>query len=188
MKNRKEAVTKPDKREAAVCGLFCPSCSIYIGTKEDPERLKSLAENFNLPVEEMECAGCRSDKRTGYCKTCKMVKCASAKGIDFCGACEDYPCEDLKQFQAVLPHRIELWKSQERIREVGYEKWYAEMLEHYACPQCGTINSSYDMACRKCGVTPSCKYVELNQEGVMRRLSEMSKVMEEFKAKLKENS
>ncbi len=186
MKIQKETVVKPDKREAAVCGLFCPSCSIYIGTKEDPERLKIMAENFNIPVEEMECSGCRSDKRISYCETCEMVKCASAKGIDFCGACEDYPCEVLKQFQAVLPHRIELWKSQERIKEVGYEKWYAEMLEHYACPQCKTINSSYDIACRKCGATPGCNYVKLNEEEITRRLSEMPKVVEELMAKLKE--
>ena len=186
MENQEKTVTRPDKRKTAVCGLFCPSCSIYIGTKEDPERLKSLADSFDMEVREVKCAGCRSDKRTGYCKICIMVKCATAKGIDFCGACEDYPCEDLKQFQAVLPHRIELWESQERIKEVGYEKWYSEMLEHYACPQCGTINSAYDMSCRKCGVTPSCKYVELNQDAVMRRRLEMPKIMENLKKKLKE--
>ena len=28
---------KPVRNEAAVCGLFCTSCSIYIGTKEEPE-------------------------------------------------------------------------------------------------------------------------------------------------------
>jgi predicted RNA-binding Zn-ribbon protein involved in translation (DUF1610 family) len=185
LKIQKETGIRPDKREAAVCGLFCPSCSIYIGTKEDPERLKKAAENLSLPVQEMECTGCRSDRRTGYCRTCKMVKCAAEKGIDFCGACEEYPCEDLKQFQAVLPHRIELWKSQERIKEVGYEQWYTEMLEHYACPQCGTINSAYDKTCRKCGVTPSCRYVELNQDGIIRRLVEMPRILEEFKTKLK---
>jgi hypothetical protein len=173
MEKQKGTVTKPDKCEAAVCGLFCPCCSIYIGTKEDPERLKVLAERFNVPVEEMECKGCRSDKKIGYCHDCKMVKCASAKGIDFCGACADYPCEDLQQFQAILPHRIELWESQERIKEVGYEKWYAEKLAHYACPQCGTINSAYDLACRKCGVSPSCKYVEVNQQEIIRRLSSL---------------
>jgi hypothetical protein len=180
-------VTRADKREAAVCGLFCPSCSIYIGTKEDPERLKDLADRFGLQVKEVECAGCRSEKRTGYCKTCIMVKCAAEKGIDFCGSCEDYPCEDLKEFQSVLPHRIELWKSLERIKEVGYEKWYSEMLKHFSCPLCGTINSAYDMACRKCGVTPSCKYVELNQDEIKRRLSEMPKIEEEIKNKLKNN-
>ena len=159
-------------------------CSIYIGTKEDPERLKSIAKSFNVPVEEMECQGCRSDKRIGYCENCKMFKCASAKGIDFCGTCEDYPCADLKQFQAILPHRIELWKSQERIKEVGYEKWYTEMLEYYACHECGTINSAYDIACRKCGVSPSCSYLELNHQEIIKRLSGM----EEALATLKKNS
>jgi hypothetical protein len=183
MGNREGAALKPDKRETAVCGLFCPSCSVYIGTKEDPERLKRLAEFFDKQVSEMECKGCRSDKRIEYCRTCKMVQCSTAKRIDFCGACEDYPCEDLRQFQAVLPHRIELWKSQERIKEVGYERWYAEMLEHYACSQCGTINSAYDMACRRCGASPSCAYVRLNQDEIMRRLSDMATLMEEVKDK-----
>lgn len=187
MKSRKETFEKPDKRKAAVCGLFCPSCAIYIGTKEDPERLKSIAEDFNLPVEAMRCTGCRSDTRGAYCKTCKMIKCASSKGIDFCIECEEYPCKDLTQFQEVLPHRIELWKSQERIKEVGYETWYTEMLKHYACPQCGTLNSSYDAACRECEVTPSCQYVELNREEIMSRLTEMPKVLEELRAKLKSN-
>ena len=49
-KNRLE----PVRNEAAVCGLFCTSCSIYIGTKEDPERLESMAKNFNIPVKDME--------------------------------------------------------------------------------------------------------------------------------------
>ena len=160
---------KPDKNVAAVCGLFCPACSIYIGTKEDPERLKPLAEAFNLPVEDLKCEGCRSEKKLGYCKDCIMMKCASEKGIDFCGACDSYPCKDLKQFQAIFPHRIELWKNLERIEAVGYEQWYTEMCTHYACPQCGTINSAYDVACRKCGNTPSCPYVAVNQEEINRR-------------------
>ncbi len=32
-----------DKKLAAVCGLFCPACTIYIGTREDPDRLKASA-------------------------------------------------------------------------------------------------------------------------------------------------
>lgn len=179
--NTSKTVKKPVKKEAAVCGLFCTSCSIYIGTKEDPERLKSLAENFNVPVEEMECKGCRSDTRIGYCTNCKMFSCASEKGIDFCGECEEYPCMEIKQFQSILPHRVELWDSQKRIREAGCEKWFAEMLEHYRCPECGTINSAYDMACRKCGTTPGSKYVEVNQEEIMKRMSDIENIKEELK-------
>ena len=29
------------KRLSAVCGLFCPSCTVFIGTKEDPQRTQS---------------------------------------------------------------------------------------------------------------------------------------------------
>lgn len=157
----------PDKRLAAVCGLFCPSCTIFIGAKDDPERLKTAAGRLQRPVEEMECHGCRTEKRCFYCKeNCKMASCAAEKGIDFCGDCAEYPCTELKAFQAQMPHRIELWKSQERIKEVGYERWSAEMIEHYSCPACGTINSAYDLACRKCGKTPSCNYVSEHQDEI----------------------
>ena len=88
-----------------------------------------------------------------------------------CGECADYPCEALKIFQAELPHRIELWKSQESIKKAGYEKWYAEMMEHYSCPQCGTLNSAYDLKCRKCGTAPSCGYVRLHEDEIIRFLS-----------------
>ncbi len=161
-----------DKRLAAVCGLFCPACTAFIGTHEDPERLKAMARRFKRPVEELHCHGCRSEKRSFYCRTiCTMAKCASAKSVDFCGECAEYPCKNLKAFQAEMPHRIELWQSQERIKEAGYETWYAEMIEHYSCPRCHTINSAYDLKCRKCGKEPSCAYVDLHKNEILRQLA-----------------
>lgn len=35
---------QPDKRLAAVRGLFCPECRFYIGTEEDPKRLKAMRD------------------------------------------------------------------------------------------------------------------------------------------------
>ena len=157
---------KPDKRLAAVCGLFCPACTIYIATTEDPKRLKKFAEIAHLSVEDMKCYGCRSEKRQPYCENCKMVACAAKKGIDFCVECDEYPCEELKKFQSAMPHRIELWESMERIREVGHEKWFEEMLSHYSCPRCNTINSAYDISCRTCGADPSCAYVRLHRQEI----------------------
>ncbi|MBI4766416.1 MAG: DUF3795 domain-containing protein [Deltaproteobacteria bacterium] len=152
------------KKLSAVCGLFCPSCTVYIGTQEDPPRLKAIAGRFQLPVEEWECEGCRSERRSYYCRNnCKMVACAAEKGIEFCGECDDYPCEELKKFQAERPHRIELWESQRRIAEIGFSEWFEEMVDHYSCPKCRTINSAYDRVCRVCGSEPSCRYVQLHQ-------------------------
>jgi hypothetical protein len=161
-----------DKKRAAVCGLFCPACSVFIGTQEDPARLTVIAQRVKRPVQELRCNGCRSEKRCFYCESnCTMTKCAAEKGVDFCGECSEYPCKELKAFQTEMPHRIELWKSQNRIKEAGWEKWYAEMIEHYSCPACRTLNSAYDIACRKCGTTPSCAYVRLHNDEIMMHLA-----------------
>jgi hypothetical protein len=170
----KKNASKYDKKTAAVCGLFCPSCTLFIGTQEDPERLKFLAQAFKLPVEDVRCGGCRAEMRSFYCRDlCYMYKCAAEKGLDFCGSCPDYPCQELRDFQCAMPHRIELWSSLDRIREAGPETWYAEMLEHYACPSCGTINSAYDIQCRKCAAEPGSAYVAEHKDEIVRQLGKM---------------
>jgi len=166
MQREAEKMSEPDKNLAAVCGLYCEACSWFISTTEDPERLKRLAAQRNWSVEASKCYGCRSDKRLPYCETCKMFSCAAERGIDFCGECEEYPCDDLKQFQSAMPHRIELWVNLNRIKSIGYRQWLQEVRENYMCPRCGTINSPYDLKCRKCGSEPSCNYVA-NHRGVI---------------------
>jgi len=165
----------PDKRLAAVCGLFCPACTIYIGTSEDPARLEALSQRIGLPVEKLRCEGCRSDNRCFFCQDlCKMAKCAGGKGLDFCGECREYPCDELKAFQAAMPHRLELWKSLDRIREAGFETWYREMIARYSCQECGAINSAYDFACRKCGARPGSGYVAEHGEEIARMMGQMA--------------
>ena len=160
------------KRLSAVCGLFCPSCTVYIGTKEDPKRLKAIAERYQLPIKEWECEGCRSEKRSYYCKNiCKMAPCAEKKGVEFCGECDEYPCMEIRKFQEERPHRIELWEAQERIAKIGLSEWFEEMLEHFSCPDCHTVNSAYDISCRTCGREPSCQYVELYKGDIEEYLS-----------------
>ena len=173
--NYKIVRREPIKITSAVCGLFCPSCTVFIATKEDPERLKRLAITLNQTIEETHCEGCRSENKTAYCKNCTMAECARQKGIEFCGECKEYPCEDIKTFQALKPHRLDLWQSHQRIKEAGYEQWSEEMVEHYSCPECHTLNSAYDIACRKCGYTPSCSYVEMNKEAILSHISKSKK-------------
>ena len=151
---------KYTKQHAAVCSLFCPACTIFIGTQEDPKRLEMLANQFNLSVEEMKCNGCRSETRIPYYDTCKLYPCAQEKGIDFCGECDEYPCDDLKEFQAAAPHRLELWDAQDQIVKKGYETWMEDMMNHFSCPECETINSAYDIKCRSCGHQPSNQYTK----------------------------
>jgi hypothetical protein len=96
---------------AAVCGLFCEACSIYIAGREDPERLALLAARFGQSEEETYCDGCRAEKRMAYCRSCTMFVCASERGLAFCGECEDYPCADLQTFGSERPHRADIERS-----------------------------------------------------------------------------
>ena len=168
MKKEENHSQEADKKLAAVCGLYCEACSWFIATTEDPERLKRMAAQMHFSVEESRCYGCRSDKRLSYCEKCKMSACAARKGINFCSECEEYPCDDLKAFQSAMPHRIELWDNLERIRSAGYKQWLKEIRGNYTCPRCHTINSTYDLKCRKCGEEPSCDYVARHRQEIER--------------------
>lgn len=159
-----------DKTLAAVCGLYCEACTLFIATKEDPSRLKGLAARFQLSEEAVKCYGCRSAKRGPYCEKCKMFPCAAEREIDFCVECANYPCDDLKQFQSEMPHRIELWDDLEQIRSVGYKEWLENVRGNYTCPQCRSFNSAYDSKCRKCGEEPSCDYVAKHKKAIERYL------------------
>jgi len=143
---------------AAVCGLFCEACSIYIASHEDPERLSLLSARFGQSEGETYCEGCRAQKRTAFRASCVMFACAAERDLDFCGQCPDYPCEDWKAFGRARPHRADIGKDLARIAEIGVEAWMAEARERYACPTCGTINSAYDLVCRTCGHEPGNAY------------------------------
>lgn len=166
MQNADNPPDGPRKALAAVCGLYCEACSWFIATAEDPERLERMAEEFGTTPERCRCTGCRSNQRLAYCADCRMSACAAERGIDFCSRCEDYPCEILKTFQAAMPHRAELWRNLDRIASAGWEAWMRETRVRYLCPRCGTVNSAYDAACRKCGEEPSCAYVARHGDAV----------------------
>jgi hypothetical protein len=154
---------KPDKNLVSVCGLFCLSCGVYYSTQENnEENLKVIAARMNIPLNEIRCNGCRTEIKTAFCKNCFMFECANKKDIDFCGECKEYPCTEIKDFQSKMPHRAELWKSLGRIKEIGWEKWFDEMIPYFSCKECNTINGWYDFKCRECGNVPGNDFVKNN--------------------------
>ena len=156
-------IITPDMKTSAVCGLLCNSCTIHIATKENnTELLSRIAERLQLSFEEIQCNGCRSNILSFHCKTCYFKECSKNKNIDFCSDCNEYPCSDLKEFQSKMPHRVELFQSLDRIKEIGWEKWYVEIFERHSCTECGEINGWYELVCNHCGNEPSSKFVAEN--------------------------
>ena len=163
-----------NKNLVAACGLYCGSCGIYLATKEsDSEKLLQYALVLNQSFDETFCDGCRAERKSAHCSSmCSFIKCTSQKGIEFCGTCQEFPCKELTDFQSKMPHRIEIIESQNRLKEIGLEQRLIEMKENYSCPQCNSVNSAYDLACRKCGYSPGCKFVLRHKDLINNHLSE----------------
>ena len=96
----------------AYCGLVCSNCPTFLATQNDDDiarektaRYYSEKFGFNLKPEEINCDGCLSEggKLIGYCQSCEIRKCARAKSIDNCAACEEQPCEKLIKFHEFSP-------------------------------------------------------------------------------------
>jgi hypothetical protein len=155
---------------AAVCGLFCSACSFYIGTHEEPARLERMASSFHVSREALLCDGCRSERRLFYCRDCVMFGCAAHRGYYTCGECPDCPCPDLERFVAERPHRADVPRDLARIKEIGAIAWMDEATLRHSCPECGTLNPAYDLACRKCGHDPASPYVEEHRDAILARL------------------
>lgn len=160
---------------AAYCGLFCESCSLYIGTQNDPKRLERLAQEYGKSADEVRCNGCRSDKVSFYCVTCKIKDCICKKELNFCSECNEYPCSILTEFQVQRPHRLELFESLDYVKENGYECWYQKMKTNYSCERCGIVNPVYDFKCRKCGNIPPNPFVERNKLKIIAALQKNKK-------------
>lgn len=170
MSDDKHAGCSPAPATAAVCGLCCDACSIYIGAHEDPERLATFAARMGWSVDDAYCDGCRAERRTPYCRACRLYDCAAERGHAFCGECEDFPCAALDEFRQERPHRIEIYDNLRRIAEIGAEAWLEEVRQHYSCPSCGVLNSAYDLMCRACGREPGNAYVAAHREEIVERL------------------
>ena len=164
-----QANSRPEKERAAVCGLYCEACAVYIGSTDDPKKLESLVDLFKVEVEDINdliCYGCKSEKVTSLCADCKFVECAEKREIDFCAECDEFPCKDLKDFQKAGAHRIELFDDGDEIREKGCAEWMKNARKKYSCSKCSAINSAYDLVCRKCGEAPASEYVKKHKDAI----------------------
>lgn len=132
-----------DLRElTAPCGLDCFNCPHYLANDNEELRkqLAQGAQKYGLPFtyeeiyEKSACKGCRN--RNGVppfgVEQCKISKCVSAKDIESCADCSDFPCDNLNPFAeyaSVFPHNMKVFNLA-LIRKMGVEKWAQEKAKH----------------------------------------------------------
>ena len=77
------------------CGVDCGTCLAHT-VKNEPALLERLLA-VGLKKEDLPCKGCRP--LDGHCPSvsgqCEQYACAKRQGVDFCGECEEFPCQRL---------------------------------------------------------------------------------------------
>jgi hypothetical protein len=119
----------------APCGLDCFNCHFYLAHKDEEamSKVKQLSEEFDIPVDIMLCNGCRSHNGRiplqkhvfGDTHRCAAYECSQAKGLRFCGDCDEFPCDNLHPYAdkaSDLPHNIKVFNLC-LIKKMGLEEW-----------------------------------------------------------------
>ena len=140
----KETDILVNKKILAYCGLYCEQCSFKLAHDEnDIKYLISIPNSFEFKeLTAYNCQGCKSDYC--ICGFCKMKPCASAKGIDSCADCEDFPCEHIVAFENDgWPHHKDAIENLRKIKQQGIESWFESVKPLLKCKQCGQRQSWY---------------------------------------------
>ena len=91
-----------DGKIIAACGNDCAACPRYTARPygKTEEELLHTAELWMkigyrdrvVSKEEISCTGCKPENWCRY----HVIRCCMEKGIQTCAACDEYPCENMK--------------------------------------------------------------------------------------------
>ena len=151
-----------NKELMAPCGLYCGTCGVYIATRDNNMKFKTvLGKIYGTKPEETECLGCMqpdpSRKQYGYCKSCEIRKCVRDQGYYSCHQCLKWPCDIIENFgiatgARVMKRTIPIWR--QKVGELGDEKgsieWARSECERCHCSSCGSPLFRGAQTCRVC--------------------------------------
>jgi len=140
----------------APCGLYCGVCSIYIAHRDNnqkfKEKLMKVYKPFVKGVNEIACMGCLSEGVVfPVCRVCSIKKCCTAKEIEGCYQCEEFPCKYIENFPIEVGKRV-IMRTIPAWREIGTEKYVEEEERRYHCPNCDNQLFRGAKRCNKCGI------------------------------------
>ena len=132
------------------CGMYCSVCSVRSADKNNDQKLKEgLAPFFGTSPENIACEGCMSEKTFQFTKICPVRACALKKELKGCHQCGDFPCNNIKNFPIDVA-RNNMLNSIPRWKELGTERFVAEVENRYTCSKCGTLLHRYADKCANC--------------------------------------
>lgn len=142
------------------CGLYCGACIIYRASKDSKELQGRVAERQRCKPEEIRCGGCQTVLTSGWDvkgeewgKNCKIVKCLSTKGQNFCYECATYP--DCEKFHEIADSCLQIGENlMENLVKIKADKvaeWLEEEDKKWGCRNCGKPVTMHLSECHWCG-------------------------------------
>jgi hypothetical protein len=138
------------KEYLSPCGMYCSVCSVQAAIKNNDQELKEkLASVFGTSPEDIVCEGCMSDKTFQFATACSIRACAQKKSLQGCHQCDDFPCNNIKNFPFEISRNMML-EAIPRWKEMDTERWVAEVESRHTCSKCGTLLHRYATECGNC--------------------------------------
>jgi len=146
------------KQLVGICGLYCGACPGYLAYREnDVEELNRISQRVGIPVGEVRCNGCLSDRVLPQCVDCRhgFRGCAEDKGVTWCFQCPEMPCQRLRDFLDIhvvngISHHAHVIDNLQYMKENGVEKWVKKQEEASCCPECGKKVYWFGRECPQC--------------------------------------
>lgn len=138
----------------AACGLYCGACYHYRAGQPGGEHLLSDEARGGRPLAGYTCGGCRSTAHYDHdgCRECSIRTCVDARGLRYCGPCEDFPCERFRAFQYNgRKHHADVEANLKAIELRGADAWLVIQTLQWECPSCASPFSWYEIKCHACG-------------------------------------
>ncbi len=122
-----------DLKYLGACGIYCEKCDIRVaGASKDRAAQEKIAnwivENCGTECspEQIHCCGCWGPHEDHWSDDCKVMLCATARGVRLCTDCGEYgSCDTLESFYSGGDYESAR-RTLERIQEIGLDAWAAE--------------------------------------------------------------
>jgi hypothetical protein len=115
------------------CGIYCESCDIRVAGETGDSAAQELiadwiVENCNTEChpEQIQCCGCWGPHDKHWSADCKVMLCATDRGLKLCADCSEYPgCDTLETFYRGGDYESAR-STLTRISEIGLDEWVKE--------------------------------------------------------------
>ncbi len=86
------------------CGIYCGAYYVYRAERDGGELLREVAEQNEVPPEEVKCKGCMGPEEDlwGNCSKCTVLTCLKEKGYEFCHECKEFDDESCELYARMI--------------------------------------------------------------------------------------